>query len=513
MAATQTALPPIVVDDRPARLDDVVDVATLGRKVALSGDAAWVDRVRSSRAALERALASGVPVYGVSTKVGYESSRRVEADALDSFSYSIMRQHGCGVGEPLSREETRAVVFARLISLAKAYSAVRLDLLAALAELLNRGVTPIIPRFGSVGASGDLTPLSYVAAVLAGEREAWLGDEELDAADALRRAGLRPFRFMPKEVLAIMNGTSVMVGVAVLTLRRLRNLVVLTERASAVACELLYGRSQAFHPTAHQVKPHPGQVASAAAVRRHLAGSGLVDTARPGERIIQDPYSIRCVPQVVGAARDALDWVGEVLVRELNSVNDNPIVDPKNGELIFAGNFFGGHVALAMDMAKLVGASLADLADRQFALLVDSRFNEGLPETLVTYGGSGLKALQITCSALAARAVQGSTPDSVLSRPTEVNNQDKVSMGLNAAVHAAGVVETAELAVATELVALSGAAVVRGDAGLSPAAHALLGEVRRLSPPLSEDRRLDRDLARLVAWIRDPTSNIGSYRE
>jgi len=497
---------PIIVDQRDVPLQAAVDVALDGRRVELSDDTTWVDRVRRSRVALEHAIASGVSIYGVSTKVGYGSSRSVEPAELEGYGYSLFRHHGCGVGEPLSVAETRATVFARLISLAKGYSAVRLELLAALTHLLNHGVMPVIPRFGSVGASGDLTPLSYLAAVLAGEREAWVDGRIVPAAEALRGGGLEPFAFHPKEVLAVMNGTSVMVGVGLLTLHRLRHLVALAERASSAACELLYGRSQAFHPTAHSLKPHPGQVASAAAIRSHLLGSGLVDVERPGARIVQDPYSVRCAPQVLGAARDGLGWVDAVLGQELNSVNDNPIVDPDTGEIIFAGNFFGGHVALAMDLAKLVAASVADLADRQFALLVDSRFNQGLPETLVAYAGNGLKGLQITCSALAARTVQGSAPDSVLSRPTEVNNQDKVSMGLNAAVHAAEMVDMGEYVMAIEMVALSNAARVRGDGDLSPAARAMFAEVRRFSPPLDEDRPLDRELTKLVAWMRAPST-------
>jgi histidine ammonia-lyase len=217
--------------------------------------------------------------------------------------------------------------------------------------------------------------------------------------------------------------------------------------------------------------------------------------------MIQDPYSIRCAPQVIGAARDALGWCRNLLQRELNSVNDNPIVDPETGEVIFAGNFYGGHVALAMDLLKNAAASVADLLDRQFALLVDSRFNGGLPETLIAYKGCGVKGLQITCSALAVRAAQRAAPDTVLSRPTEVNNQDKVSLGLHAALNAAEIATLLQQVLACELTALSNAAVLRDENLVSPGGKQLLARIRSLSPVLTSDRRLDQDLQQLTQAI------------
>ena len=264
---------------------------------------------------------------------------------------------------------------------------------------------------GSVGASGDLTPLSYVASVLAGEREAYYEGEVLPAAEALKRAGLAAHRFAPKESLSVMNGTAVMAAVGAVTAVRLERALAACEAATALAAEVIHGRSQAFAPIAHRLKHHPGQIAAAEAIRTALDGSGMIDSGKEEGRIIQDPYSIRCAPHVIGAARDGLTWATQVLHRELNSVNDNPIVDPERGETVFAGNFYGGHVALAMDLVKIAAVSVADLMDRQFALVLDSRLNMGLPETLVAYPGCGVKALQITCSALTALAVQRSAPD------------------------------------------------------------------------------------------------------
>jgi histidine ammonia-lyase len=491
----------MVLDDRDVALDDLLSIALHGGAVRLSSERSWTGKIEASRRALEDSLRRERKVYGVTTGIGHTSSRAVEPGARTDFAAAIVRQHGCGMGEPFSVEESRAIVFARLVSLTKGYSAVRPRLLEMLAELLNRNVMPVIPRYGSVGASGDLTPLSYLAAVLMGEREAFCNGEIVEASEALRREGLEPLQLVPKESLAIMNGTAVMTALGAITVDRLEHTLSLCERAGALAVEILYGRSEAYHQTVHDVKPHPGQCASAAAIRNALQGSRMVDEGENQGRVVQDPYSLRCAPHVLGAARDAATWARTVLQRELNSVNDNPIVDPERGDIFCAGNFYGGHIALAMDLLKITAASVADLCDRQFGLLVDSRFNMGLPETLVTYDGCGLKALQVTSSALAALAAQGTASDTVLSRSSDADNQDKVSMGLNAAVHASETVTVLQRTLATELVALSNAAASRDESLFSEAGRLLLAEVRETSPVLEHDRRLDGELETLVSCI------------
>ena len=501
MNSAQTDMNDITIDDGLIKLEDLFAVAFEGRNVRLSTDSAWLQKLQKGRLVLDQTMSAGHPVYGVSTGVGHTSSITIDPDHVQEFAYQIIRQHGCGLGPALSEQEGRAIIFARLVSLAKGYSAVRPALLEALCNLLNFGVIPMIPSLGSVGASGDLTPLSYLAAVLIGEREVYYDGQVSPAAEALKRAGLELYQFVPKESLAIMNGTAVMTALGAISVMRLERTLSVSEKASALAAEVLYGRSQAFHPTAHELKHHPGQITSAAAIRDALEGSRMIDSGKSEDRIIQDPYSIRCAPHVIGAARDALVWAQEILERELNSVNDNPIVDPVKGETIFAGNFYGGHIALAMDLLKTASASVADLADCQYALLVDSRLNTGLPETLVAYQGCGLKALQLTSSALTARAVQRSAPDTVLSRSTEAHNQDKVSMGLNAALNAAEVITLFQQVLAVELIALSNAGRLRDESRLSPAGRHLLDRIRTYSPVLENDRRLDRDLERLTLAI------------
>jgi histidine ammonia-lyase len=501
LATTQVHGREVRLDARQIPLDALLDVALHSAKVTLAATPAWRRAVERSHAELERMLREGICVYGVSTGVGESSYHAIDRNGQIAHARAVMEQHGCGVGEPFPEVEGRAIVFARLVSLAKGLSGVRLSLLRALSRLLNHGIVPVIPRFGSVGASGDLTPLSYVAAAVGGEREVFYCGSIVPAAEALRAEGLAPFEFAPKDTLAIMNGTSAMTAVGILVTARLEAIIETAERASALAVEVLRGRSQAFDARIHQAKPHPGQIVSARSIARSLAGSRLVNPPHLDGRPVQDRYSLRCSPQALGAARDAVTWANERLEIELNSANDNPLVDVDRGETLFGGNFFGGHPAMAMDLVKIAAAVVADLVDRQFALLVDRHYNMGMPETLVAYDGCGVKGLQMTCSALTALAVQRAAPDSVLSRSTECANQDKVSMGLNAAVNARESVEYLANALAAQLIALSNAATHRDERHLSSAGRRLLAHIRAHSPVLTEDRRLDHDIARLAAWI------------
>ena len=498
----------ILIDHHEFNLEQLRQVACLGEDVGLSDQAQWRERMERSRALLDAALEAGRPVYGVSSGVGNSSSVVLGRHEQHDFARRLIRHHGCGLGERFPDPETRAIIFCRVVGLAKGCSAVRVELLQAMCDLLNLGVIPVIPRLGSVGASGDLTPLSYLAAVLMGEREAIFRGELMTAAQALGHADLKPFSVAPKETLAIMNCTAAMTAVAGLTALRLRRVLGLAERSTALLAEVMRARTQPFHPVAHKVKPHPGQVHSAEAIYLALQGSQMVDPERD-VGALQDPYSIRCAPQVLGAARDALTWVEQVIQRELNSVDDNPIVDPESELILFAGNFYGGHLGLTMDMVKIAASTVADLLDRQLALMLDSRYNHGLPDTLVKYPGQGIKGMQITASALTALTVQRSASDSVLSRPTEVGNQDKVSMGLNAALNAAESVRLLQHVLATLLVALSNAASLRGDERFSPAARVLLARVRECSKVLTADRRLDHDLERLA----DELMELGPVKE
>jgi histidine ammonia-lyase len=417
---------------------------------------------------------------------------------------NLYRFHGCGTGRLLGVEESRAVVAARLVSLATGYSGVRPALLEALCDLLNHDLTPLIYEEGSVGASGDLTPLSYVAAVLAGEAEVLHNGEVTSAADALRSAGLEPLELRLKESLAVMNGTSFMTGLACLAFERAGRLARLSALLTGLASDACAGNDQHFDERLFDAKPHTGSARAAAIMR----GARLNNPRKLAAAHLQDRYSLRCAPQVIGVLFDALTAFEPLLLIELNSANDNPLVTP-NGNILHGGNFYGGHVTFVLDGLKVAVANVADLLDRQLLLLCAKETNAGLPRDLVGVEGEqsvlhhGFKAMQISTSALAAEALKLSAPASVFSRSTEGHNQDKVSMGAIAAREALRVVELTETVGAIHILAVCQAADLRGPEFGSELSRALRAEVRKRVPRLTTDRRQDCDIQQVLALYRE----------
>ena len=502
--------PPLELGATRLTLEGLKAVALEGRPVVLSEDPAFRGRVASSCAFLEELLRDGVEVYGVNTGYGDSCTVAIPEDLLGDLPRNLTRYHGCGLGRSLDAQETLAVLMARLCGLAQGYSAVRFELLEALAALINHRILPRIPAEGSVGASGDLTPLSYIAAVLQGEREVLHGAGTRPALEALREAGLTPLVLAPKEGLALMNGTAVMTGLACLAFHRAEYLSRFACRLTALAVAGLQGNRGHFHPRLFQLKPHQGQGEAAGWIHGDLAGDG---DDREALRL-QDRYSIRCAPHVIGVLRDALPWIRRDLENELNSANDNPLFDGEARLLLHGGHFYGGHVAFAMDGLKTAVANLADLMDRQLALLVDPRFSHGLPHNL---SGSdparaainhGLKAVQIGASAWTAEALKGTMPASVFSRSTECHNQDKVSMGTIAARDCLRVLELTEQVAAALALAVTQALELRARQGepaqerLSCQAKASFSELRRTVPFVAEDLPLEGILRELMAGIR-----------
>lgn len=489
-------------------LEDVVAVARRGRGLALDPDPAFRARTEASRAFLEELLAGGAEVYGVNTGYGDSCTVPVPPDLLAELPAHLVRYHGCGLGRILAEDETRAVLAARLASLAQGCSGVRWRLLEALADLANAGVLPCIPAEGSVGASGDLTPLSYVAAVLMGERSAVLGGRVLPARQALAEAGLEPLALAPKEALALMNGTAVMTGLAILAWHRAEHLSRLACRLTALAVACLQGHRDHFHPRLSELKPHAGQGQAAAWIHADLGGPGGGEAGR-----IQDRYSIRCAPHVVGVLRDALPWIRRDLENELNSANDNPLFDGEARLMLHGGHFYGGHVAFAMDALKSAVAGLADLMDRQLALLVDPRYSNGLPGNLSGAAGPraainhGLKGVQIGASAWTAEALKLTVPAAAFSRSTECHNQDKVSLGTIAARDCLRVLDLAGQVAAALVLAVRQGLELRRRQGvpaldrLAPGARAWAAARADELPFVEEDRPLDADLARLAEAI------------
>lgn len=498
----------VTIDGRPIDITDVVDAACSRAQVRLGAGEAFCRRINRGAEFVDRLIAEDGVVYGVSTGYGDSCTVAIPANLIAELPHHLYTYHGCGLGRFLDAQETRAVLLARLQSLAQGMSGVSLDLLQQLEALLRHDILPLIPAEGSVGASGDLTPLSYVAAVLCGEREVLHQGSIRPAIDALAENGLRPLRLRPKEGLAIMNGTAVMTGLACLAWQRAEYLSRLATRITAFNVLASAGNAHHFDQTLFAAKPHPGQQRVAARLRADLAS----DRPPRNEQRLQDRYSLRCAPHVIGALEDALPWLRSLIEGELNSANDNPLIDAEQEMVLHGGHFYGGHIAMAMDTLKAAVANIADLLDRQMALLVDTRFNHGLPRNLSGATGPraaishGLKALQISASAWTAEALKLTMPASVFSRSTECHNQDKVSMGTIAARDCLRILElTEQVAAALLITARQGVGLrcaLENGLSMSPRLQSMHDDLAERIRLVVEDRALDGELGGLVAAIR-----------
>jgi histidine ammonia-lyase len=494
----------LVIGERPITVEDVVHVAEGSVGVRLSTDPVFTGRLARGAEIIASRLARNVPTYGVNTGFGACVKNGVAQAQAFALAKNLPRYHGCGVGPLLSWHESRAVMLVRLASLAAGYSGVRPVLLESLTTLLARGVAPAIPSRGSVGASGDLTPLSYVAALVSGERDAWLDGSIVPAHEALRAADVEPLTLGPKESLAIMNGTSVMGALACLAFHRAEQLARVSSALTAMVVDAVAGQRAHFDARLFEAKAHPGQAASAAWIRAFL-GETTSPAMREGR--IQERYSIRCAPHVVGVLLDTLPFCRRVLEIEINGASDNPLIDPDTGDVLHGGNFYGGHVAMVADTLKTQVANLADLMERQLVLLNHPEVS-GLPENLVAITGDeqfahhGFKAMEITASALTAEALKLTMPASVFSRSTEGHNQDKVSMGSIAALDFARIVELTEYVAAVHAIACAQAIELRGVDTVSQPVRELHRNIRAKVALTLEDRPRDADIETVCELIR-----------
>ncbi|MCC6133517.1 MAG: aromatic amino acid lyase [Acidobacteria bacterium] len=502
--------PRVVFDGSSLRIEDVTAIARRSALPELSSELGFVRRIGEGAALLESLLREEEVLYGVNTGYGDSCTVAIPPALVAELPYHLCAYHGVGLGRDLGPEETRAVLAARLASLCQGFSAVRYELLSGIARLLELDLLPRIPEEGSVGASGDLTPLSYVAAVLCGEREVLDGGRIRSSREAFRECGMEPLELRPKEGLALMNGTAVMTGLACLAFERSERLSRLATRVTGWAVLATAGNPHHFDERLFAAKPHPGQGRVAARLRRDL---------RPGapsrnEHRLQDRYSLRCAPHVIGVLEDALPFLRGFIENELNSANDNPLLDPETGVVMHGGHFYGGHIAFAMDALKAAVASVADLLDRQVALLCDPKMNHGLPPNLT--GASperqainhGLKAVSISTSAWAAEALKLTMPAASFSRSTECHNQDKVSMGTIAARDCLRVIELTEQVAAAALVASAQGLELRlrlerkDPDCLAAESRMMLELLREDSPFLGEDRALEGELRAVLSRLR-----------
>lgn len=499
----------IMFDGSDLSTAQIAAIACGEARCTLSDASEFVDRINRGAEFLDRLWQEEGVIYGVTTGYGDSCSVNIPSELVEELPWHLYTFHGCGMGEIFSPEQTRAILAARLASLARGYSGVRYALLQQLHRLLADDILPVIPQEGSVGASGDLTPLSYVAAVLAGERDVIYQGERQPTATVFRQLGIEPLTLRPKEALAIMNGTAVMTGLACLALERARYLGALSARITSLCVLATQGNASHFEPRLFEIKPHPGQARVAHIIHTDLGGS---TTERQSSRL-QDRYSLRCAPHVIGVVEDSLPWLTEMVETELNSANDNPIIDPDEERVLHGGHFYGGHVCFAMDALKNAVANIADLLDRQLAQLVDPKFNHGLPPNLTGATGErqplnhGFKAVQIGASAWTAEALKQTMPASVFSRSTECHNQDKVSMGTIAARDCLRVQTLSEQVAAATLMAACQGLRLRLRAGLTdtaltPSVRHTLDQIDAVFPMLEEDRALE-------SVLREITSRIG----
>ena len=453
-------------------------------------------RLRAARAVVERAVASGAAVYGVNTGFGNLANVRIAPDRLVELQERLLLSHAAGMGEPLGEPAVRGMLLLRANTLARGHSGVREEVVERLLEFLNRGLYPVVPSRGSVGASGDLAPLAHLALPLLGLGELWRGGRARPAAEVLREEGIAPLALAPKEGLALVNGTQAMTSLTALACLAARSLARQADLVGALTTEALRGTDSAFDARIQAARPHPGQAASARNLWRLLQGSAIRESHRHGDLRVQDPYSIRCMPQVHGAVRDALGDVERRVEIEMNSATDNPLVFADGEALLSGGNFHGQPIALAADFLAIALAELGAIAERRIEKLTNAAFS-GLPAFLVRDAGlnSGFMMAQVTAAALASENKVLAHPASADSIPTSADKEDHVSMGMGAALKLQSVVVNVRRILAIELAAAAQGIDLLRPLASSPALERLHVAVRARIAPWERDRAMAPDLA------------------
>ena len=478
-------------------LQQIVDVAKGREQVVLADDARV--RVERARAVVQDIVTQGRTVYGVNTGFGKLSDVSIDKADLLQLQLNLVRSHSCGLGEPLSEPEARAMLLLRANVLASGFSGARALVIDTLTAMLEKGVTPVIPEKGSVGASGDLAPLAHLALAAIGEGEVFYEGERLAAATALERAQIAPLQLEVKEGLALLNGTQAMGAVGALALHRAEQLAHLADVAGAMTLEALKGTPVAFEARIHEARPHPGQIEVAAHLRELLRDSEIRQSHLENDPRVQDAYSLRCMPQVHGAIRTALSHAKQVVEIESGSATDNPLVFSETGDVLSGGNFHGAPLALVFDYAAIALTDLMSITERRIDRLLNPDSNEGLPPFLTAHPGisSGFMMLQVTAVALLNEAKVWAHPASIDNVPTDGGKEDHVSMGMTAATKLRAIVTLAELATAIEL--LAAAQGLEYHAPLAPGGGVkqAYNIVRRLVAPLTTDRSMSRDIEKI----------------
>jgi histidine ammonia-lyase len=507
MISMTTGLGVLQLNGQPLTLEQINQVASGSAEVALAPAAR--PRIAAAQAVVERIVASNETAYGINTGFGKMSDVRIGRGDLQQLQRNLVRSHACGLGDPLAEPESRAMLLLRANVLAKGLSGVRPQLIELLIAMLNRRVHPVIPGRGSVGASGDLAPLAHLALTLIGEGEAFFEGARMPSADALAKAGLTPLVLEAKEGLALLNGTQAMSAVGGMAVLRAVRVNRLYDLAGAMALEALRGTPVAFDERIHRARPHAGQLQAAAHLRALLRDSEIRESHRSNDPRVQDAYCLRCMPQVHGAARGALQHVREVIEIESGSATDNPLIfcgdSPDTGEVISGGNFHGAPLAMALDYAAIAVTDLMSISERRIDRLINPDCNEGLPAFLARNPGlsSGLMIAHVTAAALLNEAKVLAHPASVDSLPTSGGKEDHVSMGMTAALKLKQIVDNAENVLAIELMTAAQGLEYRHPLKAATEVERARQFVRTLVPPLEQDRVIATDIERLAKGIRD----------
>jgi len=489
----------VSVDGESLTIDDVVQVARFGKVVELADSA--MEQIKKSREVIESAVKEGRTVYGVNTGFGDLSDVCISSEDLAKLQVNLIRSHSAGVGDPFPVEVVRGMMLLRANALAKGYSGVRLDVISTLVELLNKGVTPVVPQQGSVGSSGDLAPLAHMALVMIGEGEAFYKGDRMDGAKALKKAGIRPLELQAKEGVALINGTQPMTSVGAHTVYDALDTVKDAMIAAAMSLEALRGTRVAFDERIHAIRPHEGQTDVAVAMRVLLPDSEI-NQSHADCGVVQDAYSLRCIPQVIGATLDTIRYVQSVIETELNSATDNPLVFSDDNTVVSGGNFHGQPIALAMDFLGIALAELANISERRINRLVNPHLS-GLPAFLTNEGGleSGMMIAQYTAAALVSENKGLAHPASVDSIPTSADQEDHVSMGTIAARKASNILGNVKNVIAIEYMCAAQGIDLLAPLKASEPIEATKASLRNEVSMLEDDRALALDINKIRALM------------
>jgi len=492
----------VELNGKALTLEQIAAVAIGDERVAISPSAR--PGIAASRKVIEQIVARDAVVYGVNTGFGKLSDVRVPQDELRQLQLNLVRSHACGIGQPLSEPEVRAMMLLRANVLTLGFSGIRWDVIELLCEMLNRRVHAVVPEKGSVGASGDLAPLAHLALSVIGEGEAFFEEERMATSEALRRAKLKPVELEAKEGLALLNGTQAMHAVGGLALLRAQRLACVADMSGAMSLEALKGTPVAFDPRLQEARPHPGQKAAAKHLLSLMEHSEIRQSHLSDDPRVQDAYSLRCMPQVHGAARDALAHCEDVLLIESASATDNPLVFADTGDVISGGNFHGAPLAFAFDYAAIAVADLMSMSERRTDRLVNPDKSEGLPAFLAQRPGveSGFMIAHVAAASLVNEARVLAHPASVDNITTSGGKEDHVSMGMTSALKLRAIVDLAENLLAIELLAAAEGLEHRRPLKAGRGVERAFAAVREVAPPLTHDRALSGDIARVAEAIR-----------